>query len=119
MLSQKTLIAQVVNQKKICKRKNELKSSVRTGQLLPERKTEVRDGKRLLPSRYLVITLIILEKDPERANVRVKMDLAMVPVTGQLIKSVTVTMVLTAANMDGALTIPIFWMRKWRPKKVQ
>lgn len=34
--------------------------------------------------------------------------LALVPVIGQLTKPVTITMVLTAAHMDGALTIPIF-----------
>lgn len=45
MLSQKTLISQVVTQKKICKGKIGLKSSVLTGNLLTKSKTEVRDGK--------------------------------------------------------------------------
>lgn len=108
MLSQKTLISQGVTQKKTCKRKNELKSSVLTGKLQPGRKTGVGDGKRLTPGSHSVISLLILEKDPERGQCVGITGLALVPVIGQLTKPITITMVLTAAHMDGALTIPIF-----------
>lgn len=57
LFSRKTLTSQVVLEKNICKRKNEVKPAALTGKLLLERKIEVTDRKYLMPLRYLVYSL--------------------------------------------------------------
>lgn len=59
MVGQKILILKVVTQKKICKRKNELKSPIFTGKLLLERKIEVINGRHLMPLSRLLFPPVL------------------------------------------------------------